>query len=267
MHVYINAIGVLGSGLSNWDNTCQVLLGECPYGETHPIPDPSPSCLKPNELRRSSPVVRWSLHVAQEAIERSQLKPQDVATLFTSSGGETDILHKICLTLLSADVAISPTLFHHSVHNAAAGYWSISVQSQQSSSSMSCYDSSFCAGFLEAGTLCYTKDIPVLLVSYDLPPPSPLFEARPLVAPFALACVLTRHPLPQSLCKLNMHLNSENLGVITKMNEPNLETLRGGNPDARSLPLLTGIAQGKAQVVLDYLEDQQLAIDVSPCTP
>ncbi len=267
MQMYVSGIGVLGPGLSSWEDIRPIMRGEVPYGGPHPTPDPSPSCLKPNELRRSSPVVRWALHVAQEAMERSQLKPQDVATVFTSSGGETDILHKICLMLLNDEVAISPTLFHHSVHNAAAGYWSISVQSQQPSSSISSYDSSFCAGLLEAGTLCYTNYLPVLLVSYDLPPPSPLFEARPLVAPFALACILSHQALPQSLCKLDIRLDCSNGEIVNKMPDINLEQLRVGNPAARSLPFLSGIAKEESHIVLDYLEDQQVDIRVSPCMP
>ena len=75
--------------------------------------NPFPSTLQPNELRRSSEVVRWSLTAAEEAIQHADVKASEVATIFASSGGETAILHQICIALNQQERAISPTLFHH----------------------------------------------------------------------------------------------------------------------------------------------------------
>ena len=265
MQVTLEGIGLLGPGLTSWAECQQVLLGEQVY-EQENIPRPIPSILQSNELRRSSDVVRWSLRAAEEAMRQSQLKPDQVGTVFASSGGESGILHKICLALHTRDRAISPTLFHHSVHNAAAGYWSIGVQSQLPSTSLSCYDSSFCGGLIEAATCVLSYRIPVLLVSYDIAPPPPLYEARPLNGPFAVAFVMTPSTSPQGLAQLTIRIMKPIPGKISTMKDPALEQLRTGNPAARSLPVLTELASGNhATVFLNYLDDLMMSVEVSPC--
>lgn len=267
MEVSLNGIGLLGPGLCGWPVSQEVLLGESLYKKDN-LPSPIPSFLQPNELRRSSEVVRWSLGAAEEAMKQAHLKPEEVATVFASSGGETEILHRICVALTTGERAISPTLFHHSVHNAAAGYWSIGVHSQLSSSSLSCYDSSFCGGLIEAATFVETQHAPVLLVSYDIPPPPPLYAARPLSGPFAVAFVMSPSPLAQSISSLKIRLIDESSGNLSTMMDPELEKLRVGNPAARALPLLTAIASGKNSILfLDYLENLILRIEVTSCRP
>ena len=267
MEVIINGIGLLGPGLCGWPESQRIFLGEKPY-EKENLPNPIPSILQPNELRRSSQVVRWSLGAAEEAIRQAQVKPDEVATVFASSGGETDILHKICLALATRERAISPTLFHHSVHNAAAGYWSIGVQSHLPSSSLSCYDSSFCGGLIEASTFVSSHQAPVLLVSYDIAPPPPLYAARPLASPFAVGLVLSPTPLPQSISRLKIRLLDGRAAQVSTMEDPALEHVRMGNPAARSLPVLAAIASGANMTVfLNYLDDLFLSVNVSPCRP
>jgi hypothetical protein len=52
----------------------------------------------------------------------------------------------------------------------------------------------------------------------------------------------------------------------TAMADSALEQLRTGIPAARCLPLLRSVAPRDAGgVVLDYLEDLQLAVQVAPC--
>ena len=45
---------------------------------------------------------------------------------------------------------ISPTRFHNSVHNAAAGYWTIGAGCMQATTALSAYDATFAEGLLEA---------------------------------------------------------------------------------------------------------------------
>ena len=126
------------------------------------VPDPEAALLPPNERRRSSDCVRWAVQVAQEAIAQSGLDPREVPTVFASSGGEMGVLDKLCRAPGDAERVISPTLFHQSVHNTAAGYWGIATTCQQSSTALSCYDDSFAAGLLEAVTFVCVEQRPVL---------------------------------------------------------------------------------------------------------
>ena len=265
MRLYVNGIGTLGPGLSGWTESCAVLAGERAYREVPP-PEPSASVLPPNERRRSSDIVRWAVQVAQEAMEQAGADADELATVFVSSGGDTAVLDRLCTALATPQRVISPTLFHHSVHNAAAGYWSIATGSQQSSTALCCYDSSFCAGLLEAAATASLEERSVLLVAYDLPPPPPLHAALPLPAGFAAAFVLTGIPAQQNIAQLDLNLSQDRSGEATRMDDAQLEALRSGNPAARSLPLLAAVARHHAGLIrLEYLEDQHLLIRVTPC--
>ncbi len=265
MTLYVNGVGMLGPGLAGWAESRAVLAGERPCDGAAP-PEPSADVLPANERRRSSELVRWAVHVAQEAMQQADADAHAVASVFASCDGETAVLDRLCTALATPQRAISPTLFHHSVHNAASGYWGIATGSQQSSTVLACYDSSFCAALLEAVASTHIEERPVLLVAYDLPPPPPLYAARPLPGGFAAALVLARTPAPQSLAQLDLTLSDDRSGDATGMADARLEALRNGNPAARSLPLLAAIARRRAALVrLDYLEDQHLVLQVTPC--
>jgi len=265
MKLYVNGIGALGPGLAGWAGSRAVLAEESPLYEAAP-PEPSASLLPPNERRRSSEAVRWALHVAQEAMQQAEADVREVATVFASSDGETGILDRLCTALAAPQRTISPTLFHHSVHNAASGYWGIATGAQQSSTVLACYDFSFCAALLEAAAFVHIEERPVLLVAYDLPPPPPLYAARPLRGGFAAALLLTRTPAPRNLAQFDLALSTDHSQEATSMDDAGLEALRNGNHAARSLPLLAAIArQRNTLVCLAYLEDQNVLIRVRPC--
>ena len=264
MPLYVNGIGIFGQGLAGWAGSRAVLAGESPSCEAA-MPEPSASLLPPNEQRRSSESVRWALHVAQEALQQAGADAREVASVFASSDGETGVLDRLCTALAMPQRTISPTLFHHSVHNAASGYWGIATGSQQSSTALACYDSSFCAALLEAFAYAEIEERPVLLVAYDLPPPPPLYAARPLRGGFAAALLFTRTPSLYNLAQLDLELSNDLSGEPTNMDDARLEALRSGNQAARSLPLLAAIARQQDTLVrLEYLEEQHVMVRFMP---
>ncbi len=264
MQVAVLGIGLLAPGLEGWNVGRPVLSGRQRY-EPYAVSDPDATLLPPNERRRSSDCVRWAVHVAQEAIGQSELDPRDVATVFASSGGEMDVLDRLCRTLATPERIVSPTVFHQSVHNTAAGYWGIATTCQQSSTALSCYDDSFAAGLLDAITFVCVEEQPVLLVAYDLPPPHPLNEARPLTAGVAASLVLAPSS-DRALVKLRARLEERSRNEPTRLDDASLEALRVGNPSGRALPLLTAVAKGAEQTVkLNLLDDQQLVLEIIPC--
>ena len=163
MRVGILGVGLLAAGLEGWPTGRAVLAGTRPFDPCR-VPDPDASLLPANERRRSSDCVRWAVQVAQEAMAQSGLDPHEVATVFASSGGEMEVLDKLCRALATTERVVSPTLFHQSVHNTAAGYWGIATSCQQSSTALSCYDDSCAAGLLEAVTYACVEGRPVLFV-------------------------------------------------------------------------------------------------------
>jgi hypothetical protein len=264
MQVAILGIGLLAPGLESWQAGRSVLAGRQVY-EPGAAPEPEAALLPPNERRRSSDCVRWAVHVAQEAINQSGLDSRDVATVFASSGGEMGVLDRLCRTLALPERVVSPTLFHQSVHNTAAGYWGIATACQQSSTALSCYDDSFTAGLLDAITFVCVEEQPVLLVTFDLPAPHPLSEARPLIAGMAAALVMAPSS-ERGIAKLGGSLEERGPHRATTVDDAKLESLRVGNPAGRALPLLAAVAKGGQQTVrLELLEDQQLVLEIGPC--
>jgi hypothetical protein len=262
--IYLNTLALAAPGLVGWQASVPILTGIQPYQAT-PLPTFSPNLLPPNARRRTTATIKLALQVAHEALEHSTQSAQQLSTVFASCSGNTEVIDNICRALTLPDRPVSPTYFHNSVHNAPAGYWAIATHSQMPSNTLSAYGASFAAGLLEACTLAIVEQIPVLLVCYDNPFPPPLEKARFFYAPFAVALLLTPEQTIESCAKLNLQLAQQQT-IETQMAEAALETLRTGNPAARSLPLLQAIAQAvKGRVILPYLEESQLIIELEPC--
>jgi Beta-ketoacyl synthase, N-terminal domain len=259
---YVEGIGVLGPGLKDWPSTRAVLAGELPY-ESRPTVLPLPESLPPAERRRTGRIVKLALAVGLEATARACVHPSHLPTVFSSSGGDGQNCHDICETLASSDRQLSPTRFHNSVHNVAAGYWSIANGARAPSNAICAYDASFAAGLLESLTQLVVEGSPNLLVAYDSQYPEPLFSKRPIPDAFAIALLLSPERRSGSLARLTASLTDTAPQIMA---QPELEKLRSTIPAARGLPLLQSIAvRQNARVVLEYLEDLQLAVEVEPC--
>lgn len=264
MKIAIRGIGLLAAGLVGWESSRAILTGRHPF-QPEGVPEPEAALLPPNERRRSSDCVRWAVQVAQEAIARSGVDPREIPTVFASSGGEMRVSDKLCRALATPERMVSPTLFHQSVHNTAVGYWGIATAGQRSSTALSCFDDSFAAGLLEAATVVWAEQSPVLLAAYDLPVPAPLYEARPIAAGFAVALVLDL-PSDNSTAVMQVRLEAACEGETVCLEDIGLDQVRQGNPAARSLSLLSAIAGGGGRTVrLNLLDSQQCVLDLESC--
>lgn len=262
--VDVQGIGLLAPGLVGWEAGRAVLAGRSPF-VPEAVPHPEATLLPPNERRRSSESVRWAVQVAQEALMESGLDPREVPTVFASSDGEMDVFDTLCRTLATKERVVSPTLFHQSVHNTAAGYWGIATGGQRSSTALSCYDETFAAGLLEAATMVQVDRRPVLLVAYDLDAPTLLREARSITSGFATALVLVERSA-HCVARLQLRLESMQSNEDSQLVDAALERVRQDNPAARSLPLLREIAGGGFQLIrFNLLDTQQLIVEVEAC--
>jgi hypothetical protein len=264
--VFVDGIGLLGPGLSNWAQGRQCLDGSLPY-ETARCVLPLPMALPSAERRRAGAVVKISLAVSQEAVEASGLQARDLPSVFSSSSGDAVNCHEICAALASNDRLISPTRFHNSVHNASSGYWSISSGAMTSSSVLCARDGGFAAGLLEAMTQCVVDATPVLLVVYDTEYPEPLYSKRSVPDSMGLALVITPQRSERSMARVTLDsARFLSTAAADTMEDAALENLRQTIPAAGGLPLLEAIAVGKSgPVTLGYLDPAQLAVDVAPC--
>ena len=263
LSAYIEGIGLLGPGLSNWPDGRRILAGDVPY-VLLPTELPPPASLPPSERRRASRAIKLALAIGHEAIAAARLDPATLATVFSSSAGDGHNCHAICQALASNDRQVSPTRFHNSVHNAPAGYWSIASGAMASSSVICAYDASFGAGLLEALAQVVADDTRCALIAFDTDYPEPLRAARPVPDAFGVALVLAPQRSAHALVQIAVGFTNES---SARLADEALERLRRGVPAARGLTLLQAIARGDAtRIVIDYLDDMRLQLDVRPCS-
>ena len=187
--VSVVGVGVLGPGLAGWAASRAVLAGEAAW-QPGEVVLPPPAILPATERRRAGPVARLALAVASEAAEASGLPPGSLRPVFGSGNGDSITVSAILDALAQPDGFVSPTQFHNSVHNAAAGYWSIGTGSGRPATCLGCHDWTFAASLMKAVAECAAEREPVLLCVYDVPMPAPLDAKRPTDCVFGAAFVL-----------------------------------------------------------------------------
>jgi Beta-ketoacyl synthase, N-terminal domain len=259
---YVDGIGVLGPGLADWPAAARVLRGESSW-QSAPTVLPPPQCLPAAERRRTGAPVRLALALGLEATTRAGADPAALPAVFSSSGGDGVNCHEICQVLASEERQLSPTRFHNSVHNAAAGYWGIATGATAASNALCAYDASFAAGLLEALVQLTVERTAVLLIAYDTSYPEPLRRTRPIPDAFGTALLLSPAPGAHSIAHLSVAMSSEPADRLT---DAGLENLRRSIPAARSLPVLAQLARERpGRVTIEHLGETTLAVEVGAC--
>ena len=250
--VSILGVSVWGPGLEGWTVAAPVLAGLAAPGPGG-VPLPPPTILPANERRRTGPVVRLALAVASEAVAAAGLDPASLRSVFGSANGDGPVVGGILQALSAGSETegrlVSPTQFSNSVHNGAAGYWSIATGGGPSAScrSATCLgagDGTWAAALLTACTEVMEAQAPVLLVVYDHPLPPPLDVTRPITAPFAVALVLAP---PGAGRDITLAFDAAP-ATDWLPSQSSLHGLARGNPAAQSLRLLEHLARGDAGV-------------------
>ncbi|MFC7459932.1 beta-ketoacyl synthase chain length factor [Hydrogenophaga defluvii] len=262
LQAWINGVGLIAPGLPDWPTAAAVLREETAYV---PAPSvlPAPMLLPPAERRRASRVIRLSLGVGLEAVTHAGADAATLATVFSASGADGHNCHALCEQLAGDDRQISPTRFHNSVHNAAAGYWGIATRSMAPCQVLGAFDASFGAGLLDALAQVALGGGPVLLVAYDSEYPAPLHAKRDTPDCGGVALLLSAQRSERSLASVAVTASREPADVLAV---PALEQLRRNIPAMRALPLLHRLAHGMAgAVVLDYLAPMQLQLELQTC--
>ena len=262
LSAWLEGIGCLAPGLPDWPTTRAVLRGEQAYAGAATLL-PVPAILPPAERRRASRVVKLTLAIGLEAATQAGVDVATLATVFAASGADGHTCHAICEQLATDDRQISPTRFHNSVHNAAAGYWGIATRSMAPCQVICAYDASFGAGLLDALGQVAADRQSTLLLAYDGEYPAPLHATRPLPDVAGVALLLTPERSERSLARIEVRLGRQPAATLA---DGQLEALRLAIPALRALPLLAQLARGEGgSISLDYLPPSQLQIDLQPC--
>ncbi|MFC2589716.1 MAG: beta-ketoacyl synthase chain length factor [Ottowia sp.] len=279
LNAWIEGIGLLGPGLDGWPQALAVLRGEAGWAHA-PAALPAPELLPAAERRRASRIVKATLAAGLQACRQAGRDPASLPGVFASSGGDGHNCHAICELLAGEDRQVSPTRFHNSVHNAAAGYWSIATGATPASQTLSAHDASFAAGLLEAMAQVATGGQPVLLLASDSDHPEPLRACRPV--PDASASALARLSLPcrgalaEGVADTVQSVTARTDAALAARLQA-LSSMAAALPPWLGLPLLAALAapaaagrtrphvQPQAQpVALTYLPPQVLRVEITP---
>lgn len=257
--VYVHGIGVATPGMTDWESARAVLAGDTPFAPA-PLAPYRTGLLPRNEARRAGASVGLAFQVAEQAC--AGVDARGMASVFASSTGDSHIADKMCQALAVSPRSVSPTQFHNSVHNAAAGYWSIATGSQQPATSLSAGIDSFTAGLCEAWAMLADTSAPVLLVGFDAVGSGMLYDSRPSMhATCALALVLSPQKQGASAC---LRALTSTQAAHTAMANPELEQVRRYNSSGRGLALLAALAGAQpAQVVLESSQGN-VALEIEP---
>ncbi len=167
LHFCVESVAFWAPTLPGWPIARAAFRGEGAPADP-PAARPAPAILPPAERRRAPDSVALTLEVAAAAVRDSGRDAATLPSIFVSAHGDLAIIDYMCSTLADQPTMISPTRFHNSVHNAAAGYWTMATVCRAASTALSAFDASFAAGLLEAATQCVADERAVVLVAYDV---------------------------------------------------------------------------------------------------
>ncbi len=208
---------------------------------------PKPALPDANTLRRAPDSVLVALHVAQAAVAMAGADAATLASVFTSAHGDLPIVDAMCKTLASDPLLLSPTRFHHAVHNAASGYWAMASGSHAPSTALSAFTHSFAAGWLEAAGQCQADQRPVLLVGYDTAACGALASVNRSVGLLGVALVLSPQRSAHSRWAAQWSLCA-GAAVPMPLHDWALQAL-AGNAMADALPLFEALAADRDDAV------------------
>ncbi len=246
----IEGVGVWGAGYAHWNELLQrhpreparVASADADTGPSAlPASGPKPEIIPARERRRAPLAVKLAVEVASQAFEQTDIAASDTACVFASGMGDTSITDHMCRAVATADKLLSPTKFHNSVHNAAAGYWSISTGCMMPANSISAFNYTAALALLEAGTQCQVQQRPILLVLFDTSTPATFAGSMTVDEDFAAALLLSPGR-DDSRPAIEINMNGDEPTPSSKGQKRDLSKVTTANPAAQLLPLLHCIA-------------------------
>lgn len=242
-------IGAWGPGFSDWP-TLKTLLRDGVSDTPLTVANPAPQIIPANERRRAPLPVKIAVEVSWQALQQSGLAASDVACVFGSGLGDTEITDYMCRVLTTELKQLSPTKFHNSVHNAAAGYWTISSGCMKSANSIAAYHQTAGLALLEGISQCVLQQEPVLITLFDTEAHATYRQIFPCEQSFGAAILvqpMTAQPInaqSKEAKPIVLTLSNEQPAVAqVELADPYLASLAATNPAAGILGLLSLLAQ------------------------
>lgn len=253
--VAIEGVAFWHTRLPGWAIARAVICGEQEAPAT-PATRPTPSLLAPTERRRAPDTVALALEVAARACEAAGRSPAQLRSVFASTYGDLGISDYMCATLAGTPTLTSPIKFHNSVHNAAAGYWSIGTSSHSPYTAISAYRHTFANALLEAATQVVCERQPVVCVAFDVQSTGSLGTVAPSSGLLGVALVLAPSG-GGSYRTLALRVEQGSASEVTPARSA-AAALVEENALAPSLPFFEALAHSKPDSVMLSLSDHSL---------
>jgi hypothetical protein len=186
--VRIEGIGFWARGRAGWPDAYDAVLAGA--AAATPAGRPVAAVLGPTERRRAPDTVALASDVALQACRAAGRDPAALRSVFASMHGDLAITDYHCATLAHDPSSLSPTRFHNSVHNAAAGYWTIGTGCHEPYTAIAAGEWTAGEGLLEALAEVGCDDRPVLYVAYDIEARGPLVAVSPSEGMLGVALVV-----------------------------------------------------------------------------
>jgi hypothetical protein len=244
--LYVEGLALWSPALPGWAAAAPALQGmPTPAAEAPLASRPSPALLAANERRRAPDGVLVALEVAAAAVAMAGRDATSLPSVFTSAHGDLAVVDALCSTLASDPALLSPTRFHHSVHNAASGYWAMATGCHAPSSAVAGFDASFALGLLEAATQAATEHTPVLLAGFDTDARGALASVTRSRGLLGVALVLAPERSAATRAVLDWAVQPGS-ALSSTLQSPAAQAL-AGNAMADALPLFEALARLEAQ--------------------
>lgn len=265
--LYVDGVALWAPSLPGWDVAAPALRGQAAAAPATTAPQrPAPALLAANERRRAPDGVLLALEVAAAAVADAGADAATLPSVFASAHGELAVTDAMCRTLADHPLLLSPTRFHHSVHNAASGYWAIAAGCHAASTALAAGPYSVAQGLLEAAAVALADDAPVLWVAGDSEACGPLASVNASRGLLAAALVLSPRPGPRSCWALALALVPDP-APPTAAASPAARALQA-NASAPLLPLFEALAgAGPADLQLAAGPQLGLALSLRPHVP
>jgi hypothetical protein len=256
--LYVDGIGLWAPRLPGWNAARAILRGEADPPAVA-ASRPAPALLPQNERRRAPDTVAIALEVAASACAAAGCAPAELPSVFASTYGDLVMSDAMCEQLARNPLETSPTKFHHSVHNAAAGYWAIATGCLEPYTAIAALGESFGTGLLTACVQTLERSR-VLFVAYDIEGRGPIATMAKSRGMLGGALVLAPRATARTLARLTLQVQDGANARATTARPANAALVEG-NAMAGSLALFEALADAVPRPLVLPLTGR-LALDV-----
>jgi hypothetical protein len=264
----ILGVGAWGPNFQNWPELSAILNGETL--EAHEIKGPKPEVIPANERRRAPLPVRLAVESSWQAVSDAGLDPAELPCVFVSGIGDTQLTDYMCSVLASDNKALSPTKFHNSVHNAAAGYWTISTGCKHAANSVAGFQESVSLAMMEALIQCQAEQRPLLISFYDAPSSEVLCDLLKNDVSFSASIVIAprgySEARPNFSAQIRQHELKQHENRWPELDaQQMLQSCYAKNPSAKILSLLKLLAsvEPRDSGIIELPLSQQTSLQIT----